>query len=232
MSRLLFIIIFLLLVSCTNNDASRNNKKPDPDNIYFHYRIWGDEESGIVTMKLQYHNGGPNGNTVLLEEPAKVELDGNEIEASDAKFNGVYYEAIMPVNEFAGNHVIVFTAPDKKKYEAEFDYPVIALLNELPAVVKRDSIVLKLSGTKPGDKIIVLLNDTSFYGGGIEKADTLEDSRIVITKKELGVLKNGPVYLELFREEEKKFDEATSAGGIFLISYGIKREFMLETPVP
>lgn len=224
MNRLFFIPISFLFFSCTNNDI----KKPNSDELYFHYRIWGDEESGIVTVKLQYLAGGRNGQAIELEKPARVELDGKTLEAGASKFEGSYYELICDVNGFAGNHTIVFSDKDGNKYKEDFEFPVIHLVSELAATIKRDSIILEFDGILPGDVISVLLTDTSFYGRGMERTDTVKNGRIMITKDELKWLKSGPVYLEVIREEMRRLEQTMLKGGIISISYGLKREFILE----
>ena len=60
--------------------------------IYFDYRVWGDEENDNVTVRLQYLIGGENGNTIVLEDPGKVEFDGEILQADSSRMNGFYYE--------------------------------------------------------------------------------------------------------------------------------------------
>jgi hypothetical protein len=59
---------------------------------------------------------------LVLNEPASVSLDGKEIPADSSKLTGAFYEVMDPVNNFSGNHSIVFTDVNKKKYEEEFSF--------------------------------------------------------------------------------------------------------------
>jgi hypothetical protein len=222
-------VLFLAFVffSCTNSEIG-NSKDVSPESIYCHYRVWGDEDNGIVTVKLQFRFGGPNGTSLLLDDPSKAELDGVELRADSSQFQGAYYEMIKPVDEFAGKHTIVFTDLNEKKYKEEFDYPIVSFVTQLPDTVRRNDIVLDITGLKSNDQVRLLLNDTSFYGRGIEKIDTIKNGRIKISKIELENLKNGPIHLELFREVERELADATKEGGSISISYGLKREFILE----
>jgi hypothetical protein len=52
--------------------------------------------------------------------------------------------------------------------------------------------------------------------------------RITITRQDLDNLKNGPISLEFYRDDEKRLEETTRKGGRLFISYGLKRVFELK----
>ncbi|HEY6506043.1 MAG TPA: hypothetical protein VIZ28_18840, partial [Chitinophagaceae bacterium] len=114
-------LVFFILGSCTSNEIG-NSKDVNPESVYFDYRVWGDEESGDITVKLQYRFAGPNGTTLVLEEPGKVELDGVKIPVDSSLMSGAYYEMTKTVKEFTGRHTIVFTDPAGKEYKEEFSF--------------------------------------------------------------------------------------------------------------
>lgn len=220
------ILILVLLAGC----VSDKKEKPPPrdrESPFFDYKVWGDEESGIVTTRIQYRHYGPGGGTILLEEPSKVELDGAVLQPDSAKMNGVYYEVIKPVAEFAGNHIILFTSPGGKEYKEEFSFSPFSLKTEIPAVLNRADLVLELDGLGEEDYIKVLMTDTSAFGEGITRTDTVKNGRITITAGQLSRLANGPIFFELFRDEDRRVENGTRRGGRLSISYGLKREFEL-----
>jgi hypothetical protein len=221
----------LLLVAC-NNSAPGIKKKVDPEAIYFDYRVWGNEENSDVTVRLQYFMDGGDGSTILWPLPAKVEFDGEMLPADSSRMNGFYYEARIPLENFAGKHSIVFTDLNKKQYKEEFDFPVIFLKKELPAVVSREELLLELAGLEPGGIVKVLITDTSFYGRGIDRIDTVRNDSIIITPRDLENLKNGPVYLEIYKDEEWPLKEPGKGGGMLSLSYGLKRVFELKDGRP
>jgi hypothetical protein len=223
---LLLVIGVFFLVSC-NDDRDEPAEIVDENSIYLDYLAWGDEESNTVTLKMQYRAGGRNQKAIELKEPARVEFDGQVISPDSSRFNGPYYEVIRPATEFAGPHRIVFTAIDGKKYTTDFDFSILALKPPVPDSIHRDDLILELSGVKPGDRIWVLLNDTSYYGPGIEILDTTAKGIITISKEEFRGIKNGPVQIELIREESRMPDETMPAGGRFYLTYSIKKELML-----
>jgi len=75
MSRPYILIVLLVLqVSCQNFETK--NSDVNPSEIYFYYNIKGDEKSNSVTIYIQYKRVGSNGSSIMLHDPAKVQLDG------------------------------------------------------------------------------------------------------------------------------------------------------------
>ena len=139
--RKLFLLsaITILFFSCTSNEIG-NSKDVNPDAVYFDYKIWGEEGKEDITVLLQYRFGGKNGTTLVLNDPASVNLDGKEIPADSSKLTGAFYELMKPINNFSGKHSIVFTDLNKKKYEEEFSFQPFTLKAAIPAQIKRDDL--------------------------------------------------------------------------------------------
>lgn len=228
--KFLFLIAFtipLLIISCTSNEIG-NSEDVNPDAIYFDYRVWGDEENGDITVKLQYRFAGPSGTTLVLKDPSKAELDGVVIKADSSKMSGAYYEVIKPVKDFAGRHVIVFTDVNGKQYKEEFSFEPISLRTNVPAVITRSDLVFELDGLDPEDYATVMLSDTVSFSEGINRIDTVKNGIITITEEDLDRLTDGPIYLEILKEDEKRVKNGTKEGGRISISYGLKRQFELR----
>jgi hypothetical protein len=223
----LMLFVTAVLVGCTSNEIGYS-KDVSPEAVYFDYNIWGDEESGNVTAKFQYRFGGPNGTTLVLEDPAKVEFDGELLPVDSSRMNGAWYEISKPVKDFYGEHLVVYTDTYQKQYKEKFEFSVFSLIAEIPKEIKRDDLLFQLDGLAPEDYIKVLLTDTSFYGRGIDRLDTVHNGKIHITRQDLDNLKNGPVSLEFYREDERALKETTKEGGRLSISYGLKRVFELK----
>jgi len=219
--------VSLLIISCNSNEIG-NSEDVNPETIYFDYRVWGDEENGDITVKLQYRFAGPGGTTLFLQEPSKVELDGVAIEADSSKRSGAYYEVIKPIKEFAGRHTIVFNDVNGKQYNEEFSFQPIRLKTKVPAVINRKDLVFELDGLAPKDYVTVMLSDTVSFSEGINRVDTVKNGSITITKEDLALLADGPVYLEILKEDEKRVKNGTKEGGKISISYELKRQFELK----
>lgn len=229
-SILVSISIFSLF-SCTSNEIG-NSKDVNPDAVFFDYEIWAEEGKEDVTINLQYRMGGKNGTTLVLDEPSKVILDGEQLIVDSAKVTGAYYEIQRPVASFAGKHTISFTDLNKKEYNEEFEFTPFTLEPNVPAVFERGDLVFTFKGLEPIDVLSVTLTDTSFQSADImNDTDTVRNGRLVIASHRLSALVNGPINLQLYKEVNKPVKNGTKEGGNLHIRYGLNRHFELKDAV-
>ena len=231
MSRTHLLISALTLISifpsCESNEIG-NSKDVNPDAVFFDYRIWAEEGREDVTVNIQYRMGGRNGTTLILDEPSKVLLDGEQMKLDSAKVTGAFYEVQKPLASFPGKHVITFNGVDNKQYKEEFEFVPFTLDPEVPAVMHRGDLVFTFNGLDSIDYLGVTLTDTSFASSDINDLDTVRNGRLVIAAHRLVVLTNGPINLQFYKEIERPLKSTTKEGGRLYISYGLKREFELK----
>ena len=98
---LFLVSISVALFSCSSNEIG-GSKDVNPETIYFDYKVCGEEGDEDVTVMLQYRFAGQNGTTLVLEDSAKVELDGQLIRVDSSKMTGAFYEVIRPAKDFIG----------------------------------------------------------------------------------------------------------------------------------
>ena len=220
---LVFLVLFFF-VSCDN--ISGVGREPDYEKIYFDYKITGEEDNDFVTLLLQFRAGGPNGRAIRLGEDVDLSVDGNPVPADSSKITGAFYEIQFPVSSFKGDHEIILRAKNKE-YREPFHFQPVSLKNELPRSINRKDLKLQLEGVDQEDYIRVLLTDTVLQNDGINRLDTVRNGELVLTRAELQVLANGPIHLELMRENEKRIQNSSAKGGKISLYYRISREFML-----
>jgi len=234
MKRIYFLTLISIsasfLFSCTSNEIG-NSKDVNPDAVFFDYEIWAEEGKEDVTVNLQYRMGGKNGTTLVLDEPSKVTLDGEQLKVDSAKVTGAYYEVQKAFNSFTGKHTINFTDLNKKEYNEEFEFTPFTLEPNVPAILNRGDLVFNFKGLEPVDYLNVILTDTSFKSADINDIDTIRDGRLVIKADRLSALINGPIHLQFFREQVLPLKKPTKEGGKFIITYGLRREFELKDAV-
>jgi hypothetical protein len=218
-----FILLLVFVSACTNNPIG-NKKDIDPDAVFFEYIIRGDEDDNNVTLYLQFRIGGPNGYSLTLKDPAKVELDGEMIPVDSGKLTGAYYEIQKPAESFVGKHTITFTAFNKKEYSQEFEYKSFSLETDLENV-NRGDLVFELEGLEKEDYLHVSATDTSFTSRDIVEIDTVRNGKLIIPAHKLKYLVNGPITLLLSKETQKI--TRNEIHGRITVSYGLKREFEL-----
>lgn len=219
-------IFFIVLAGCSNEREPENSTEVDPEAIFLDYQVKGEEGNDLITVLLQFKYDDEYGGTLLLEKPGKVELDGEQIPADSSKVTGPFYEIQKPVEWLNGTHQIVFTDNNGEKFTQLFDFRTLSLLTPVPDTIHRADLNFEFPGGSE-DYIRLLLTDTSFTGNGINRLDTVRNGRLVINKKDLENLANGPVQLELIREEEKQLLDGDRERGRLVFSYSIKREFIL-----
>lgn len=222
----LFILLFFFIISCNNREEA-TVKFISADAVYFDYQVWGDDDKGTTTVMLQFREGDAEGKAVHLKSPSKVELDGNLLDTGSTKSSGAYYEYSTTIDSFAGKHSIVFTDKTGRQYEEKFDFTPFRLASAWLEQIHRNDLEIQLRGLKDTDVLRVIALDTVFRSRGINEIDTVRNGRLIISKAQLKNLSNGPIRLELYKEEEIPIKNATSAGGYLLITYGIKRNFEL-----
>ena len=225
------IVSLVFLFSCTSNEIG-NSKDVNPDAVFFDYEVSSDNDSSDVTVNLQYRMGGENGTTLVLNEPSKVLLDGEQLEADSAKVTGAFYEIQKPLSSFAGKHTISFTDLNKKVYREEFEFTPFIFEPGVPAILERGDLVFTFKGLEPVDVLSVTLTDTSFQSADIiNDTDTVRNGRLVIASYRLSALVNGPINLQLYKEVDKPIKNGTQEGGNIHFRYGLKRQFELKNAV-
>jgi hypothetical protein len=223
----IFILFSLLLIAGCSNNEKVTVKYIDNDPLFFDYKVWAEEDRDYVTIILQYRYDGRNGLTRELKDPSSVDFDSTRLEVDSSRMSGYFYEIEKPLDSFAGKHVITYTDAYGKLYKEEFEFNPFFLKSELPDIIRRGDLIIQLEGIKPEDLIRVIALDTVFKSKGINEVDTVKNGLVTVTADRLRNLVNGKIHLELYKEEEWQLKNATTAGGILSISYGLKREFEL-----
>lgn len=224
---LFFIVIALSIAACKQHkEAETTNDLPD-EAIFFDYLVRADESGDSVTVLLNYREFNEFGYALKLAENASVSLDGEAIPGTTLKIPGTFYELQKPVSVFSGEHQISYTDKDKKQYVEKFIFSPLVLVTEIPASLPKADLELQFEGLKKGDMVHIVLTDTAYASEGIERTDTVKNDRIMITAEELASLAEGPVQLELVKENIRPVIRNGRIRGKFALYYGLKREFML-----
>lgn len=217
----------VLLASC-NEAVQQEEKVKAGDMLYMDYQATGEEGRDEVTVRVRFRPGGPEGKGMLLGAAAGVSFDGRQLKADSAKMGGTYYEARYLAQGFEGLHQIEYRDGGGKVYVDTFSFPFFSLQTELPATVSRvKGLELSINGLKEKDILHAMLTDTSFYGRGIDRMDTVREGKMLFTQQDFTRLKNGPVHLEFYREEERGLSQTGRQGGRLYLSYNLSREFVL-----
>ena len=225
-----FILVALLpfiLQACTDVE-SPPEQKAGMEGIYLDYKIWAEEGLDHVTCIFQFRDGGLEGDALPVEKPGKVELDGVPIPIDSARFTGVYYETHQSFESFAGEHTVELTTSDGKQFREEFSFLPFRLDQELPDRIPRQPFVIKLQNMPEREtRIRVVITDTSFSTPDVNEVVAVVKGQVDIDESMLRNLSNGPLILELYREEQRRLKNTPGHGGRISITYGLKRDVIL-----
>lgn len=212
--------------SCTNMESTKEAME-GPDAVFREYRVWAEEGGEWATGLFQFFVNRKEKSSFELAGPASVALDGEVLAPDSAAVTGVFYEVRKPLQGFEGKHTITYTDANKKVYKDEFLFRPFRMVNRLGQKVNRSGLLLELEGVEDEDLIRVVATDTSLEGSGINEIDTVRNGQIDLRQRFDEEIVNGPVLLQLFREQELPL-ESKPRGGKISITYSVKREFDLE----
>ena len=220
-----FLSSVLGLAACTGDD-----KKAEPlisDLIYREYKIRGEEGKEALTIRMQFRRGGKNGTTLVLNSPAKVELDGEALQADSVGKIGSFYEVQKRLDEFTGEHSITLLDEKGILHQQPFEFIPFSI-TELPPTLSREDLNFELDGLEDGESIHIILTDTSFSSNDINEIDTVRNGKLELPKEKLSTLVNGPISLQFIRNKKELFREGGKRTGHITITYSLRREFLLE----
>lgn len=225
--------IYILLLSflagwgCSDSPGPHAGDKKGSQ-LYCDYRVSGDDESGHVTVLMQFRAGGADGPGVLLEEPAAVYLDSYTLDADSSRNHGVYYEQRWLAHEFDGRHVIRYIDLAGDTLVEQFHFPVFGFRDSFPARIPVADLEIELTGLEGEDTLHILMMDTSYKSRGVDRYIQLINNKIRIPAEDISRLRKGPVLLDIYRDVDRQLGSEPAGGGRLFLSWALRRRFVLE----
>ena len=216
----LLLPLLCLTLFCACGDAEIGNSKDvNPETVYIKYRVTYNENEPMVTLRAQFAFAGPNGTTLVLNNPAKVELDGDSIHVDSTAGEGAFYEVQKPAATFTGNHTLVFTGNNGVKYTQPFVFSPVQLTSTIPAAIGRDGFPLTFSGLAPTDSLNIRIKDTSSSGTELDTMLYVANNQTVVSRAMLAKLKPGPLTIKIAGITPQPMPNTTKEGGEFTVWY-------------
>ncbi|HEU4470848.1 MAG TPA: hypothetical protein VFR58_07195 [Flavisolibacter sp.] len=228
MQKRLAPIFFLLTVimACNNRDASPGEEAQTA--VFLDYKVSAEDGKENAVCLFQIRRGGPEGVAFSLLPPAGVWLDDQAIKPDSTKFMGSYYEASVPLAEFAGQHTIRAVLPDGRPHNEVFDFQPFSLAGEWSVTQVRRPFTIRLANLPQREtRLRLVMIDTAFASADVNEFVGVVNGQLDVTQAMLDNLVDGPVMVELYREQEKRLKPGPRLGGAISIIYGLKREFEL-----
>ncbi len=228
---LLLCILSITVVSCRSRDQQHiaDLAEVNPGSVYLDYSLEGSEEGAEATLVMQFRMQGPNGPALKITAPAKLTFDGKAVPMDSAAVVGPWYEARIPLAEFASAHVVEFTGTDQQRYVDTIYIRAFTLAGFPDTISRADTDVsVEVKGVGQSALMQVVITDTSSFSEGIDRMDSVRNGRLILPPEYFATLANGPVLLELFSEQVEKLKKAPPRGGRLRVSYNVKRSFELR----
>jgi hypothetical protein len=227
LSKLVIALCLTAILLCCNNQDDDMETEAPRYQTFVEYSFWAEEEKGFVTGLFQFRMNGDENTPSRLAPSAKVELDGEIVGGDSAGISGSFYEIHKPLDEFAGEHTIVFTTEDKRKLSEQFTFSPFTLVTANDTLMTRNEMLLQFEGLKDGETVRIVMTDTSFRSNGINSVETIENNAVDMRPLLADNIKNGPVILQVFKEDERMIRGNSSVSGRISITYSLKKEFEL-----
>ncbi len=217
-----FIVGTALLNACSSNEIG-DSKDVAQDKIYQSHSLQYKEGDNVVKFLSQFRFGGNNGTTLVLNDPSKLQLDGETIAVDSSDGRGAFYEALKPAANFFGSHRIVFTTTDGKKIENSFLFDPFKLVQVPEAISKKQSCSINFeSGGFDGDDYIELSSSNTDSSFSITHNLNNGGNTITIPAKELQRQKGNELTLEATLYQHLSLQQNTAEGGSLHIEYALK----------
>ena len=217
----------MILFSCQALDKKTPEATTPLSQIYLHCQVTGDDEREFVTVLIQLFKGRQQGKAIKMPEPGFVELNGNVLTADSTPVTGYFYEMMVPVEEFRGEHKITIADDAKQQASETFMYSPFQLVTQFGNAISKQDLIFELRGVEDNETMQVVLIDTVYSTSDINRIDTIRNNKLLIAQDELYNIETGPVTLLIYKEESRRATAPGLLGGKLNLSFGIKREFEL-----
>ncbi len=221
-------ILLTLLVFAVIIDGCREKTGYKEDELYLDYQITGEEGAEQVSVLVQFRERNSYGPTVELMQGSNIQLDGKALEFNEQTRNGPIYVASKSLNEFKGNHQLIFTDSKGQKYIQDFIFSVFTIAGDsvLKRAIDSAGIVLAVKAIPPIKNIRILMTDTSYAGKEVDKILAINKDQVQIKKKDMTGLKGGPIQLEMIAEYHRIMGGKGQLRGGVNVAYTLRREFI------
>jgi len=204
--------VCLFITACSNAEIG-NIKDVNPATVYTKYYVYNNEnDESTVRFRAQFTFAGPNGTSLVLNAPARIELDGDSLTVDSTDIEGAFYEVKKTARTFNGEHTVTFINIDGKAYTNHFRFNYFTL-QTMPAGISGSGTVLTLNGLSNNDSINVRVEDTSDATNNIDTLLAVNNNNIILPAGLFIGLTNGPITIQVGKVYDRPLEHTTPEGG-------------------
>lgn len=187
--------------------------------------VTGSEGSDSVTVLIQHD--GVSGQQAALLELDSVLVDGQPLRVDSTELGGVYYEGRFPKDDFTGKHTIRLRSIDGASVTDTFSFREFATPAGPMGFNKGDSFIIRTTGTRPMERVLVVLADTAFATDDLVAVDTLRNGKLVLAPEKMYDLQPGPLTLQLTTQYRGRQHRLGRTAFAVRVEYSLFRELPL-----
>ncbi len=210
----------ILLTGCPSNEVTES-KHVAQSEIFQSYSVTYSEENNGTDVNAEFRLSGPNGNTLVLNEPSDVRCNGQEMAFATYLLGGVHYTytksgLINPVN-------VEFIDTEKKSYQNSFKVNEARFADKLTALNKYVTNTISFTGPEleAGENLELEIRGDSL--SGVVKPEPGQKA-FWVTKNDLAKFGlNEKVTLSMTRTSSGDLPNATARGGTFRTAFYSKK---------
>lgn len=209
------------LFCCACEEEIGNSKDVNQETIYLDYNIT-QQNTTDADILLCFRFAGPNGTTLVLNEPSNVKLDGVRLRIDSSYGMGAYYETAIPYHKLTGIHEIVFTDYNGKAYTNNFKWNNMTCNTAIADRIFRQELFIPVNGGIDGDELDIVVSDTSADSNEASLVLKIKKGGIQIPADAFAVQIEGPIDITISKNTDSKLKHTTAEGGHIKISQHIK----------
>lgn len=226
-SNLIFLLFIAAgLLACQSPEAEKKTSRKPPVNLAL--RIWGEEGREFFHCLAQVQSMEPDAAQGKLSTGETLTVDGIRLLPDSARYSGVFYQADLPIGQFAGEHTVSFTTSDGRTHSGKFDFTPFSLELDTGLALTADEMKFQLLNFPEGEnQVHLLITDTAYATDDINTFLPIKDGRLDVSPVLLSGIKRGPVIMQIIFETEKSLSLGKDRVKL-LVSYSLSREIILQ----
>ncbi|MFN8288165.1 MAG: hypothetical protein U0V74_15530 [Chitinophagales bacterium] len=210
-------VMVLFMAGCASNEIG-HSKDVNQDEIHQGYSIWYDATKNETNITAFFRFAGPNGTTLILDEPSQIVMDGEPMQKVENGL-GCSYQKTIKGQLPNGEHTFAFSDVNGKAFNNSFNWNNVNVEGIPDNISKAENLKIHFDGFKDrlSEKVTVDISDTANTVSETFDRVGLDD-KVVIDKEKLQGL-NGEVTIRINRYGHFDLKNAAHPGGFISSDY-------------
>ncbi len=212
--------IFMIIHSCASNEIG-HSKDVNQDEINQGYFMEYDEAKDKTEITAFFRFAGPNGTTLILDAPGKVEMNGEKLDLKETKDAGAYYYKTLNGKLPDGEYSFEYTDLHQKSFKNTVSWKNIEVESVSDSFSHSDGLLISFNDDPQGRKEEITIAISDSANSISETISHVRREKIKIAGSKLKDL-HGPLEINMRRNGQFNLKNQTHAGGYIGTAYRLK----------